>query len=878
MGKYILIICIMVCSLAHSQTMIRGTIYNADTKEPIDIANISVSEPGKTIMLNYAMTDGKGRYEIKYMGSKDSIVITVSGLNLKKKSRTVSNRSQTIDFHIESEAITLNEVKIKPPKIRQTGDTLNYLVESFTDGNDRTIGDVLKKMPGIQIQENGAILYQDKPINKFYIEDMDLLQEKYGIATNNIDASKVATVQVLENHQPIKALNGKEVSEHAALNLKLKDSAKGIFTANAQAGIGASPLLLSNEVVGMLFAKNKQDIVMYKGDNTGRDVSKEINSFYSNEAGDISSNKMLSIPSSSPPAISQQRHLFNDAHMGSINDLRKLNQDYTLTTNINYLYDRPEKNSYSFSEYYLPGDSILAVGETMQSQLYKNRLSTDIQLNANTKNFYFNNLLKLEGEWDRERGDALTDDSIRQHLHNPVYGISNTMDWTKVKENGTLKVSSFFGYKDISQTLNVYPLLYGDLFSVSSSDGNMKQRMDLSNFSTSNSVSWGKNGEISQDYRVAFNSEMQHLKSGLQGETNSQIIMPDSLRNDLNWNKYEWVFSPTYRYSPTSKINISLTIPVKYTLLHRNDQISDNTKNSNYLHVTPYVFFNYKISPFWSTYINYNYSNNIGGIREAYTGYIMTSYRNLLRNDDILSKGHNHSAMGHLTYKNPLTTLFGNIFASYRNTRSNLLNDYLYQGILRVKSSIEHPNTSENLDLSMRIGKDIDALASSFSVGSRYAYSSSSQLSQSVVSDYQYQYISISPNLTTRFKGFANINYSFNMAWSKSKIESNNESLPNIRTLSQKINLNIFPIKKLTASISCENFYNNAIESGSRSMWFGDISVKYKLKEIELSLDYTNIFNTKNYISTSYSDIGRYYYSYNLRPAEILIKFRFKLK
>jgi hypothetical protein len=868
----------MVCTFAYSQTVIRGTIYNAGTKEPVDIANISVSEPGKAIMLNYAMADGKGRYEIKYTGNKDSIVVTVSGLNLKKQFRTVSNRSQAIDFYVESEAITLNEVKIKPPKIRQAGDTLNYLVESFTDKNDRTIGDVLKKMPGIQVQENGAILYQDKPINKFYIEDMDLLQGRYGIATNNIDAGKVATVQILENHQPIKALNGKEVSEHAALNLKLKDSAKGIFTANAQAGTGASPLLLSNEVVGMLFAKSRQNIVMYKGDNTGREISGEINSFYSNDANIMSSNKMLSIPAPTPPAINQQRHLFNDAHLGSINDLRKLSKDYTLTANINYLYDRPEKNSYSYSEYYLPDDNILAVSEIMQSRLYKNRLGTDIQLNANTGKFYFNNLLKLEGEWDRERGDAFADDSIRQHLRNPVYGISNTMDWTNVNGNSTFKVNSFFGYKDISQSLTVYPLLYGDLFNLSSPDGNMKQRMDLSNFSTRNAVSWGKNGDINQEYRIEFRSDMQHLKTGLQAETNNRVIEPDSLQNDLDWNKYEWIFSPKYIYSPTSKINISLSVPARYILLHRNDRISGNAKNSNYLYVTPSVIFNYKISPFWSTSASYNYNNSIGGIREAYTGYMMTSYRNLLRNDDILSKGHSHSAMGYLAYKNPLTTLFGDIFASYRNTRSNLLNDYTYQGILRVKSSVEHPNTSENADLGIRVGKDIDAAASSVSIGSRYVYSSSSQLSQGAVSGYQYRSISIFPNFRTRFKGFANISYTLNIAWSKSKIESNKEDLPDIRTMSQRINLNLFPIKKLTATVSCENFYNNAIQSGSRSMWFGDISVRYKLKEMEFSLDYTNIFNTKKYVSTSYSDIGRYYYSYNLRPAGILFKVRFKLK
>src|SRR5690554_4852077 len=160
------------------------------------------------------------------------------------------------------------------------GDTINYSVLSFIDETDRSIGDVLKKLPGVQVLSSGKILYQNKEISKFYVEGLDLLQGKYGVATNNIDAQQVATVQVLENHQPIKALKDMEVPENAAINLRLKQSALGAFFVTAQAGIGLPPLLLSNELIGMRFTRTQQNMLVYKGDNTGRDISKELTSFY----------------------------------------------------------------------------------------------------------------------------------------------------------------------------------------------------------------------------------------------------------------------------------------------------------------------------------------------------------------------------------------------------------------------------------------------------------------------------------------------------------------------------------------------------------------------------------------------------------------------
>ncbi len=131
------------------------------------------------------------------------------------------------------------------------------MVDAFRDSTDIVIGDVLKKMPGIVVKESGQIEYRGKPISKFYIENMDMLQGRYGIATNNISASDVATVQVFENHQPIKALEDIAFTDDAAINLKLKPGAKGNFTGMADVGSGIDNQFLWNSTLtGMYFSKN----------------------------------------------------------------------------------------------------------------------------------------------------------------------------------------------------------------------------------------------------------------------------------------------------------------------------------------------------------------------------------------------------------------------------------------------------------------------------------------------------------------------------------------------------------------------------------------------------------------------------------------------
>lgn len=863
--------------LAHSQVVIQGIVKDAQGNKVLTGVNVSVREKGSPAILGFKMTGNDGKYRLEYRGDKDTLIVSVSGFNIQKQEKTILRKSQTLDFVVSSEAITLKEIKITAPKIKQTGDTIAYSVADFTDKNDRTIGDVLKKLPGVNVTESGQILYQNKPINKFYIEGSDLLQGRYGIATNNIESKDVNKVEVLENHQPIKVLKDKVFSEQAAINLKLKETAKGKVIFNAMLGAGLPPMLLSGELMGMYFNKNRQNITTYKGNNTGDDVSRDMNSFYSRSI-DMKDDGMLSVQSPSSPSINRKRYLFNQANNLTFNNLWKLNKDYQLNANIHYINDRLDKSSLARTEYYLPGDSVMQIREILSSRLYMNRLDGEVQLTANTDKFYLNDIFKMNVGWDRERGDAITDDSIGQHLDKPNYGVSNSFEIIKDKGKTLWNFSSFNGFSMTPNTLTVQPVIYPEMFGTSATG--LRQKVDINHFKSDTKAAFGINtGSWKQNYEVGFRADLQHLESGLTAVMPVPAMSPpDSLRNDLQWNKYEWYVRPGYTYSQ-GDWRISLNLPVSYTFLHINDLIINDKENTQRIYFNPSLFVHYTLSAYWDAYTYTSITNSMGGLGNEYTGYIMRSYRNLVRNTGSLYETQSANTSLTLNYRNPIKSLFGNIGITYNNSKANLLYGYDLDGILQVQTSLAKPNRNQGVTAYASVNQTIDAIASTVKLGGNYSVSSGSQLAQGEIIKYSGKSYSLTPSLNTKIRSWSSFNYTFAFSESRNTVKTESPNLKPIRTISQQAQLNLFPpVKGLIINLGYEYFYNNTIISGSRTMSFGDIGCKYKYAGMEFQLTYSNIFNAKQYISASYSNINSYYSAYDLRPAEILLQVRMILK
>ena len=235
-----------------------------------------------------------------------------------------------------------------------------YTVAKYADVTDRSIGDVLRKMPGIEVAKSGEVKYNGKAINKFYIEGLDMLEGRYGIATNNVRAQDIASVEVYENHQPIKALKDLVASNQAALNLKLKKEARGTWNSTLQLGAGYKPWMWNAEATAMYFGRNFQTIDTYKTNNTGDDVSRELTSFYD---GLDATSSLLGIHRPTEPSLDKERYLDNEIHTVSTNAIVKLRKDLELTANAHYIHDFQTSEGGSITTYYLPDAVPLVIEE-----------------------------------------------------------------------------------------------------------------------------------------------------------------------------------------------------------------------------------------------------------------------------------------------------------------------------------------------------------------------------------------------------------------------------------------------------------------------------------------------------------------------------------
>ena len=868
---------ITVCTLK-AQTVIEGNINDAKGKVISGVSVVLRQLPDSAIA-SYAFSDADGKYRLTYPGESNELMVSVSGLNIKPQTKRINNRNQKINFIVEEKNIELKEVMVKSTKIWGAHDTINYLVSSFSNEKDQVIGDVLKKMPGIEVGSSGEIKYMGKAINKFYIENLDLLQGRYGIATNNISAKDVSTVQVLENHQPLKALDSLAFSTNPAINLKLKDSAKGTWSVTGQLGLGVSPLLWNNELTGMYFAKGKQNISTYKGNNSGSDLSRELTSFTTGNK--IEGDQVTQIETASPPGIDQNRYLFNNSNSVTIHNLFVVGENKQLNFNLIYLNDNEKRDGYAKTSYLLPGQSTQTIIEDLSSSQNTDRLETGLCYNVNKDKNYFNNYLNVSGLWENGSSDVTTNNAtIHQSISHPTFNVLNTLQWVKnIKNEKGFEVNSSIGFKSTPQDLIVSPGSYTDLFS--QSDAAIKQEARMSSFKFDNRLTLLSalhigNVRINPSAGLSINNQNLHSKLYPVGEDAQTLSsLPDSLRNNLNWTKSTLSLGTELSYI-NDDFQIGMSLPFNYHLIQLNDKILSEKQTMNRLYFQPSLSVNYKLTSAVTIDGNYSFFNQTGDIYSLYSGYILQGYRNLNRYDSNLTEWHGNGGSASISYKELMSMFFCRLGASYNYNKREVLYGQNFSGIVSTTTMIKQPNSSTGISFNGNISKGFDFLSLVTTIDGSYSINKSMQLQQSEIVNYEGKGMNLNGSLDAKFTSWMFFSYKGNFGESWNKTSSGDE-YPAIRSFVNNLSMDFTLPFDLGASMGYEHYYNNAA-LGNKNFALADLGLNYRWNRFYFTLDWTNIFNTKKYVTYYYNGLNTYYSAYNIRPENILLKVRFKIK
>ena len=121
------------------------------------------------------------------------------------------------------------------------GDTIVYDADSFKNGSERKLEDVLEKLPGVEINEDGKIEVEGKVVNKLMVNGKDFFDGDTKIATKNIPSNAVDKIQVLRNYSEVSQLRSvTNNSDNVALNIKLKEGKENFWFGNINGGAGYS--------------------------------------------------------------------------------------------------------------------------------------------------------------------------------------------------------------------------------------------------------------------------------------------------------------------------------------------------------------------------------------------------------------------------------------------------------------------------------------------------------------------------------------------------------------------------------------------------------------------------------------------------------------
>ncbi len=216
----------------------------------------------------FTQSDAKGEARFRLTPQDQFLSFVLLGYT-KQELRISELSGDSFTVRLQPSTTPIREVHIKARPITVRGDTLRYRVKAFAGKRDRYLEDVIKKLPGVEVKENGRIEYQGKPINKFYIEGQDPLGSNYTQASRNIPINAVDQVDVIEHNQHKRVLQGLVSSDQAALNIRLSKASRFRPFGEVSPGTGLPAPLWEGKAFLMQASPTNQLITSLKGNNTG---------------------------------------------------------------------------------------------------------------------------------------------------------------------------------------------------------------------------------------------------------------------------------------------------------------------------------------------------------------------------------------------------------------------------------------------------------------------------------------------------------------------------------------------------------------------------------------------------------------------------------
>lgn len=824
---------------AQSSAVFSGRVVDISENGMYGVNIVAYNESGR--QLSYAISDAEGYFTLKPVGGIAYVRFSFLGYETQTLKYNLAVNKDIV--RMKETSFQLREVAVKAERISERGDTLTYSVAGFKQIQDRSIADVIRKMPGLEVKPNGSISYQGKSINHFYIEGLELMGSQYAQASNNISADKVESVQVLENHQAVRSLRDIEFSDKAALNIVLKDDAKSVWTGLADIGLGwaekSNGFLYQNRLMGMNFKKNFQTLLLYKNANTGTNIADEILSLsdlleYRGEAN------IISLLDLGGPAFDAERYTFNKSHLLSGNWLWRTGKDSDLRIQASGLFDSEEQLRKSTTTY-LDLDSSPVITEDWNVESRRKEAKGEITYTLNKERTYLKSISKVYSDWNVSQGNMLYNDRLTALSVKPYKRM--------VSEDLMLSHTTAGGNVIQFNSSTGYTRLPGQLLTINGS----RQLLDMDLFSSKNHVQYKKKfGALYFDNMMGFDSRYQKI-------------------NSIDWKLQQLYWSPSVSmrhkgHELTAKAKVSY---VNQLLDNSGNGAADKLRSSDFW-IEPNLNWRWEMSPTSKLILDYRLTADPYDAKKLVTERLFTSYAQCTVGIGEPETQFAHSLSASFTYRNPLYGLFAYLRPVYIHNKGNILySGELDSGVYNMVATSGRYSTDSYI-VDGRIAKNFFWANTTLGFGGGVNSSESQMLVSGVLAKNRMNVYHASFDYSLKpVKGISIQGKSKMMICNRQeKTAPYNES--GVIDWSHSLGVNFNPAGGWIFSLNNEIYHSNEKSFGVNC--FCDISIGYKSKKWELSLVADNIIGNSVYEQVNVSSITRFYSMTRLRPREYLMK------
>lgn len=856
------------------QVIITGKVTDEAARPLADI-HVMISLPGSGGILGFDITSDKGSFRISVPCTGDSLVLKTSSVNYSTFVRKIPCRNLELSLQLKPEVKDLEGITVKAGRVIQKGDTLSYLVQPYARSHDQTISDVIRRIPGLEVEPSGRILYEGTAISGVYVEGMNLMENRYALLTQNLPHDRVATVEVITGHEPIKLLREYASPGKVALNLKLKKDIT--LTGKAEVEGGLPWIKYGVNLTPILFLPKVQSLFSLQANNTGKLLSEaQSMPIFTDDKPDSPDPLPAPAPRSFPPTVLEPAsYLNNHSHLASGNVLARLNDAWELRTTFLFTGDRTDEDWLQRLQYFLPDDT-LSFLEINRFQHNLNQEAADVSIKHNDYAYYAENKVSLSWTRERKQGNHVRNDldnletfqeKLRQYAWNgkwilPLGGklveAATFVDYQKMPDVWLKtvpgQVYTGIGSDSVAQNFSAHRLAAGIYGSLYARAGIFKLRV--------------RSGVSYQ--RLQVNSTLHFFEEG------SDLTGTDTNYLNHNWQSRARVyFWPEFTYQ-TQKTTFTLALPFHSLCLKEHFLSSFRDTDAAYVFAEPVISFYRKWVPFFTLSTSLRRSYQIYEPTGLFTGFILSSPDYLIRNIPLTKNRLMPVTTGALSlkYSNVSTGISAYITASHSLQELQYLRtDSIGREGAHIYDFIQHENLRRLSFLKFSASQSVPDFHLNFSFALSAQDIRSRVLINGNFADTRTDVFELNPSV---YFYFSIVDIVYSLRWQK----LSSAMTPSLETPAVRLDRHEVSVKGVVnpqMSFSLNLIYNDL---GNNHEWITDAMFRYKIVAIrrfkaETGIKLSNLLNASTFTFSNLSAYTASMLEIPLMPAQALVFLRF---